>query len=61
MKALLLTFILTGCAATLPTTEAPDCCRHFKPISLSDEDTVETQDQIIDYLIMYETLCIGEK
>lgn len=41
--------------------EIPSCCANFQPIFLDDRDSVETQDQILDYLIMYETLCEGEE
>ena len=55
-----LTIVLcvTGCGAfTRETTPNSDCCIHLSPIYFSNEDTPETQEQVIDYLIVYEELC----
>lgn len=49
--------LLNGCAANTPGMK-PDCCMHLNPIYLSNEDSAETKAQIIDYLIVYEALCV---
>lgn len=36
------------------------CCEFFKPIYFSREDTPETQDQIVDYLITLNAVCGGQ-
>jgi hypothetical protein len=47
---------VTGCAAFTKETKS-DCCIHLEPIYFSSDDTAETQEQVIDYLITYESLC----
>lgn len=48
-----------GCMTS--TTATHDCCRYFDPIYFSgEEDSPETIEQILDYLVAYDHLC-GEQ
>lgn len=68
MRLILLALTLmsaSGCGIFTPEktrmeemTEARvDVCSLFHPIYFSREDTVDTQDQVIDYLITLHSLC----
>lgn len=43
----------------LTSLSIEDVCDFFRPIYFSREDTVETQDQVIDYLITLNAICGG--
>lgn len=55
---LLMLMSASGCAAN--TRETMTCCRYLEPITMSEHDTTETREQIVDYLIIYEALCHGD-
>ena len=48
---------VTACESFTSGTGASDACLFLKPITFSRADTVETQEQILDYLTTYEALC----
>lgn len=55
--ALILTSV-TGCGInTRGIKPQADACAVLPIITFSRDDTVETQDMIVDYLIVLDTLC----
>lgn len=50
---------VSSCGMLTPETRN-NCCLHLRPIYMSKNDTFETQEQIIDYLVVYEALCGGK-
>lgn len=59
MLLLTMTLSVSGCGAFTRETTVSDCCIHLSPIYFSLDDTEETQEQIIDYLVVYQELCGG--
>ena len=67
-----MTMSVSGCVGNTKETAPPNpptidgtieiaaVCAMLKPIHYSRDDTIETQEQVIDYLITYETLCEGK-
>lgn len=57
--SLVMLIIVSGCGMLTQETSQNSCCLHLKPIYMSSKDTYETQQQIIDYLVIYEALGCG--